>query len=91
MFIIQLIINYLRVQSAGQVRQCFFSLQITCAKQMYRNITNPFSSTLKTNISKEFQKLVDKPFTKKGPFNKILNRNTIKISYSCMPNIESES
>ena len=50
----------------------------------------PFSASLKTNIGKEFLKLVDKHFPKNGPLNKIFNRNTMKISYSCMPNIESE-
>ena len=57
---------------------------------MYRKVTNPFSSTLKTNIGKEFLKLVDQPFTKNEPFNKILNRNINKISYSFMPNVASE-
>ena len=33
---------------------------------------------------------MDKHFPKDGPLNKIFNRNTIKISYSCMPNIDSE-
>ena len=45
---------------------------------------------LKTKIGKEFLKLVDKHFPKDGPLNKIFNRNIIKISYSCMPNIDSE-
>ena len=49
----------------------------------------PFSSTLKTKLGKELIKLVDKNFLKNGPLNKILNRNTIKISYLCMPNVES--
>ena len=50
----------------------------------------PFNSTVKTKLGKEFLKLVDKHFPKNGPLNKIFNRNTIKISYSCMPNINSE-
>ena len=42
----------------------------------------PFCTSLKTNLGKEFLKLVDKHFPKSGIFNKILNRNTIKICCS---------
>ena len=48
---------------------------------------SPFSNCNKTNKKKEFLKLVSKHFLKSG---KIFNRNTIKISYSCMPNLEKE-
>ena len=34
-------------------------------------------------------KLVDKHFPHHHKFNKIFNRNTIKVSYSCMDNMES--
>ena len=49
----------------------------------------PFSSNVKTKIGKEFLRLVAKHFNISHPFYKILNRNTLKISYSCMPNIAS--
>ena len=52
---------------------------------------NPlFSNYVKTNIGKEFLKIVSKHFPKSGFYGKLFNRNTIKISYSCMPNLEQE-
>ena len=48
----------------------------------------PFSKNVKSKIGFEFLNLVDKHFGDKGnKLNKILNRNTIKVSYSCMPNM----
>ena len=56
-----------------------------------RNITwfnPPYSVNVKTNIGKKFLQLIDKCFPPGHKLNKILNRNTIKISYSCMPNMK---
>ena len=50
----------------------------------------PYSINVKTNISKRFLQLVDKYFPKKHKLNKIFNRNNVKVSYSCLPNIASE-
>ncbi len=47
----------------------------------------PYSTNVSTNIGARFLSLIDKHFTKKHPLHKIVNRNTIKISYSCMPNV----
>ena len=44
---------------------------------------------METNIGKTFLKLVKKHFLRNKSFHKIFNRNTIKISYSCMRNISS--
>ena len=49
----------------------------------------PFSKNIKTNIGKVFFKLVKKHFPKDNPMYKIFNRNTLKLSYSCMRNISS--
>ena len=49
----------------------------------------PYSSAIRTNIGREFLKLVDKSFPHGHPLRKIFNRNTIKIGYSCAPNIAS--
>ena len=49
----------------------------------------PFSSNVTTNIGATFLKLINKQFPKKSKLNKTFNRNTVKISYSCMPNIAS--
>ena len=57
-----------------------------------RNITwfnPPFSKNVSNNIGSYFLKLVNKHFPKNSKYRKIFNRNTLKISYSCMPNIKS--
>ena len=48
----------------------------------------PFNASVTTNFAAKFLRLVDKHFVKGSPFNKIFNRNTIKVSYSCLPNLE---
>ena len=49
----------------------------------------PFSSNVKNNIGKTFRWLINKHFPRTHRYAKILNRNTLKISYSCMPNMKS--
>ena len=49
----------------------------------------PFSSNVKTNIGKEFFKLIRKHLPRKLSFRKIFNLNAIKISYSLMKNIKN--
>ena len=49
----------------------------------------PYSSNLETNIGKTFLTLVKKHFPRNNSFHKILNKNTIKISYSCIRNTSS--
>ena len=46
----------------------------------------PFSKNTSTNIGRKFLALIDKHFPKDHKLRKIFNRNTIKISYSCMNN-----
>ena len=49
----------------------------------------PFSQNVKSNIAKTFLQLVDKHFPKNHKLSKIFNRNNVKISYSCLPNIST--
>ena len=49
----------------------------------------PFSKNVKTNVGKRFLSLVDQHFRKSNPLHKIFNRNTLKLSYSCMRNIKT--
>ena len=64
----------------------------TTAKRRNRQRNNvlwynpPFSKNVSTNIGHRFLTLVDKHFPKDHKLRKIFNRNTIKISYSCMNN-----
>ena len=48
----------------------------------------PFSQSVKTNIGSKFLNLIDKHF-KNTPLQKFFNRKTIRISYSCLPNLGS--
>ena len=41
-----------------------------------------------TNIGHTFLKLLDAEFTEEHVFHKIFDRNKVKISYSCMPNLK---
>lgn len=49
----------------------------------------PFSRNVATNIGKEFLKILREEFPQHNELHKILNPNTVKISYSCMPNISN--
>ena len=57
-----------------------------------RNITwfnPPFSKNVATNVGNYFLNLIKKHFPKNHKLSKIFNKNTLKLSYSCMPNIKS--
>ena len=58
--------------------------------QRSRNITwfnPPFSKNISTNIGKEFFNLLSKCFPPRHILNPIINKNTVKLSYSCLPNM----
>ena len=63
-------------------------------KKRKRNIiwfNPPYRKSVKTNIGRIFIKLISKHFPPNHKFVKIFNKNTQKISYSCMPNIRSKT
>ena len=49
----------------------------------------PNSKNMETNVGKCFLSLIDMHFPKSNPLHKIFNRNTLKLSYSCMGNIKT--
>ena len=56
-----------------------------------RNITwfnPPFSANVSTNIGAKFLTIIDNCFPPSHILHKIINRNTIKVSYRCMPNMK---
>ena len=62
-------------------------------RKRQRNILwlNPtYSKAVKTKIGMFFLQLIKKHFPKEHKFHKIFNRNTLKLSYSCMPNIKTK-
>ena len=44
---------------------------------------------IQTNMGREFLNLVDKHFPKNHRYNKIFNKNNIKVSYSCTGNLQT--
>ena len=50
---------------------------------------SPYSQNVKTNIGKAFLKLVKENFPRGLELYKIFNRNTLKLSYSCMSSLSS--
>lgn len=59
-------------------------------KNRSRNIiwfNPPFSKQVSTNIGRIFIQLIEKHFPKRSKLHKIFNRNTVKVSYSCMDNV----
>ena len=49
----------------------------------------PYNAAVTTNIGKRFLALIDKNFPRNNRYHKIFNRNTVKLSYSCTPNMGS--
>ena len=49
----------------------------------------PWNEAVTTNIGKKFLTLLDKHFPKANQLHPLLNRNTVKISYSCTKNIKA--
>ena len=48
----------------------------------------PWSSNVSTNIGGKFLMMIDDCFPPAVPLSKIINRNTVKVSYRCMPNMK---
>ena len=48
----------------------------------------PYCASVKTNLGKEFLNLMDKHFDKNHELHRIINRNKVKISYSCNANLK---
>ena len=49
----------------------------------------PYAANVKTNLGKEFLRLLKNHFHKQHSFHKIFNKNTVKLSYSCTKNVAS--
>ena len=50
----------------------------------------PYSCNVKTNVGAQFLSLLNKHFPKDHPLHKVINRNNIKVSYRCMPNLKQK-
>lgn len=59
-----------------------------------RNITwynPPFSKRLFSNVGKKFLNIVKESFPNSNPLRKIFNKNTLKVSYSCMLSLDADN
>ena len=51
---------------------------------------NPsWNANVKTNLGRKFLNIIDRCFPNEHPLHKIFNQHTLKLSYSCMPNMKS--
>lgn len=67
-----------------------FNKQNTNQRNRSRNIiwfNPPYNNNVSTNIAASFLKLIDKHFPPTHKLHKLFNRNNVKVSYSCTPNI----
>ena len=60
----------------------------TCRKRNILWFNPTYNSSVKTNVGHEVLKLVSKCFPKGHPLSKILNKKTIKVSYSTTNNVQ---
>ena len=49
----------------------------------------PFNASVLTNVGKSFLSLISKHFPKNHRYNKIFTKQSVKLSYSCSPNVQS--
>ena len=59
-------------------------------RQRKRRITwynPPYNANVQTNIGRKFINIIDTCFPPKHPLHAIFNKHTLKLSYSCMPNM----
>ena len=64
----------------------------TTPKNQKRNriwLNPSYTANVAIKVGKQFLSLSDKHFPPRKKFHKIFNRNTIKISYSCMSNMKT--
>ena len=47
----------------------------------------PYSANVKSNVGRDFLQLLDNAFPPSNPLHKLFKRQTVKLSYKCMPNM----
>ena len=61
-------------------------------KQRKRKITwfnLPYSKNVWTKVGNQFLKLINNHFPRQHKFYKLVNKNNVKVSYRCMPNMKN--
>ena len=80
------------LKNSGYSEMTNFSTPKPKKRSRKRNIiwfNPPYSDNVDTNIGKRFFEIIDRNFPPDHKFRPILNRNSLKLSYSCMPNIKT--
>ena len=81
------------LHKSGYKSNLEFSKDISSENKNRRRCRNiiwfnpPFSQTVKTNVARLFLRLLDKHFPRSHILRNLFNRNTVKVSYSCMENV----
>ena len=66
--------------------------QPTCNRNRKRKViwyNPPWNANVKTNLGRKFINIINRCFPNEHPVHKIFNKHTLKLSYSCMPDIKS--
>ena len=81
------------LSKSGYSHKLVYTPPETCStkkKTRRRKVTwfnPPYSLNVRTNIGQEFLRLIDKAFPPNNPLSKIFSRQTVKLSYKCMPSM----
>ena len=63
------------------------STKKNCRKKPVTWFNPPYSANVRSNVGQEFLRLLDRAFPPSNPLNKLFTRQTVKVSYKCMPNM----
>ena len=80
------------LQRSGFTSKLEYSQPSPPRRNRRRNIlwfNPPYSMNVRTNVGMHFLQLIDKHFPTGHQLRPVFNRNSCKVSYSCMDNIES--
>ena len=80
------------LKKSGHDYQLNFNPTPSKRKQRSRNAIRynpPYNANVDTNVGHKFLRTIDECFPKSHAFHIIFYRNTLKLGYSCMPNIGS--
>ena len=67
----------MKTRKPGNVQEKIIWFSLTCSKNA------------STKVGNQFLKLINKHFPWRNKFYKLLNKNKVKVSYSCMPNMKN--
>lgn len=62
---------------------------LSCDRSMMILRRSSWNYNVKTTLGRRFLNIVDRHFPKNNPLHKIINRHTLELRYSCMPNMKT--